>query len=199
MFNNQLKKQAQLRESILAIVVMLVICYAGYTTFYAPKKKMSDEFTIKLTELIEKKTGLEKLTKTLQSSSEKLSQEMNKQAEIQSHQDPRVQMIQKYKDPVFKNVSAFLNAVTQNEFRAGLSIEGLKFDLSLEKKGYSETKFFINAHGKFSSVIDFINNLEKVPALLTLDIMNVQVHKNDVNSVSIDLTGTYYQLGNDNG
>lgn len=199
MFGNQLKKQAQLRESILAIVVIVVLCYAGYSTFYAPKKARVDELKTKIAELTDKAAGLKKLTSTLSDSNKKINEQMQKQAEMHATQDPRIQMIQKYKDPIFKSVSSFLNAITQEEFRRNVSIESLKYDMSVQKKGYSETRFVINAFGKFTNVIEFIQKLEGVPALVTLENINVSIHKKDANMVSIDFTGTFYQLGNDNG
>ena len=52
MLDNQLKKPAKLRESILSIVVMLALIYAIYMNLYTPKKEGNIAISIQIAAVI---------------------------------------------------------------------------------------------------------------------------------------------------
>lgn len=195
MLDNQLKRQAQLRESILVMVVMLAMCYASYSTFYAPKKQLAQALKDQISEVITKKTGIEKLNRALEEKYTQQQMELQKQAQTAATQDPTVQIIKKYKDPVYKNMADFLNAIAQVQFRSAVEITTMRYEPPQSSKGYSSSGFFLNITGRFAHVLEFIEKLEKIPALVTLDKVNVYVNKNDARQVMLDLNGTFYELG----
>jgi len=195
MLDNQLKKQAQMRESILAGVVILAICYMSYINFYTPKKESADLLATQIDLIQEKKSGIEKLNRALRKKYDEQRQEMIKQANLAATQDPNLKLIKEQKKPIFKNVTEFLSTVTKIDFRAKVNINSMRYDSPMMKTGYSETKFFLKVNGTFGSVIEFIEKMEAVPALVSLDKINIQVSKNDANMVTLDLNGTFYQLG----
>lgn len=199
MLNNQLKKQAQVRESVLAIIVMLAICYMSFSIFYSPNEKKSTEFTVKLKEVKEKKTGIQKLNSALKTKYEQQAKELKQAAKMEASLDPKVRMIRDYEDSIFKNISEFLNYVTGIDFKSGVEITSMKYDIPAKRKGYAATKFFFNISGRFSTVTEFINRLEGVPALVSLDRISIRVNPKDSNLVNMDLEGTFYELEKDNG
>lgn len=199
MLDNQLKKQAQLRESVLAAIVMLALCYAAYINFYTPQKKLSDEFTTTLTEVEQKKTGIQKLIKALQVKYKKLQTEMIRQTQDLAKEDPKILMIKKYKDPVFKNVSEFLNAITQDNFRSTVDITTMNYELPMGKKGYTQTAFLLNVNGRFANIIEFIEKIEALPVLVSIDKIKLEINKKDASKVTLNLNGTFYKLESDHG
>jgi len=195
MLDNQLKKQAQLRESILALAGILAICYASYINFYVPKKQSADLLATQIDQVVQTKTGVEKLNKALQKKYDEQRQEMLKQANLAAKEDPSLKLIKNLKIPIYKDVSEFLNAITKIDFRSKVNINSMRYELPTEKSGYNETQFYLNVYGPFGSVIEFIEKLEGVPALVSLDRINIQVSKNDANMVTLNLNGRFYQLG----
>lgn len=200
MLDNQLKKQAKIRESALAGVVILAICYASFMTFYTPQKKLADELSATNAKMKIEIRDLENQNNILTQKFQHQNEEFDNKARLEADRDPRVQLMKNSKESKFKNVSDFLNVITQDKFRSSININGLKYDLPSQKEGYTEVKFFVNASGRFANIIDFTQKLETMQALITLDVINIEVNKKDANQVTLDLSGTFYQLaGNDNG
>lgn len=198
MLSNDLKKQAKARESVLVVFVILAMCYAGYSTFYAPKKKLAVDLVKQLEEIIEKKSGIEKLNAALKEKYEQQAKELKSQAQMEASLDPKVKMIKDYENSLFKNISEFLNYVTQGEFVSNVDITSMKYDTATIRTGYTLTKFYLNSSGRFSDITDFIDRLEGVPALISIDKLNLNVGSKEANKVNLDLEGTFYELQREN-
>lgn len=195
MLGNQLKKPAQVRESILALIGIVLLCYAAYSNFYTPKEKEVKKIETELKEIVEKSKGIQKLNSALESKYAQQQIELNREAQRMMVTDPRIQMLKDSKYSVYKDISAFLEAVTRPEFRSQLEIERVSYEKPVPKKGYKEVRFFINANGRFPSVLDYLNKLEDVPTLVSLDVLNLQTHPKDTNKVTLNITGTFYEIG----
>lgn len=196
---SSLKKQAHLRESILAMIGILAICYMGYSFFYTPAKTRVKDLAAKISGEEEKATGVIKLIEALQ---KKQNEEMaggGHQVKSTSMANARIDLIKDYKDPLYKNTSEFLNAITQFDFKSNLKIESLNYSAPTKNKGYTSSQFHLVASGQFVKIIEFMQKLEDIPALVSLDSIDININKSDANLVSIDLSGTYYQLENENG
>ncbi|MBF0106272.1 MAG: type 4a pilus biogenesis protein PilO [Deltaproteobacteria bacterium] len=195
MFDNQLKRQAQIRESIMVGIMMVLMCYATYAFFYAPKKKMAQDLKAQIAEITEKKSGIEKLNKALLEKYEEQKKEMKKQAMMVETLDPRIKMIKDQKDYGYGSINQILSHITQEDFKLKVSINSLKYDLPISQKGYKATFFYIMATGRFVDVMEFVENIEDIPALISLDNISINTNKSDSNRVNVDLKGTFYQLG----
>ena len=198
MLDNQLKKQAQIRESLLAIIVIIGLCFACYMNLYKPKQIKTADLNKQIKEIVEKKTGIEKLNHALEAKQKLQSLEMQKQEQMAETLDPRILMIKNQQDSDYKDISQFLNQITKPDFKSSISINSLKYDATSKMKGYDQTKFFLVLSGRFANIIEFIDKLEDIPALISLDKIDIKTNPNDANMVNLDLSGTFYQLGNDN-
>lgn len=194
MFGAELKKQAKARESVMFLIVILGLCYAGYSTFYQPKKKLAVDLRKQLDEQIEKKLGLEKLNKALRDKNEQQIKDAENQAQMEASIDPKVKMLKDYENSVFKNISEFLNFVTQGDFISSVDISKMRYDPAQKRTGYSSTGFFLDVNGRFNNIIEFINRLEGVPALISIDKITLKVGSKDSNLVNLDLQGTFYEI-----
>lgn len=199
MLVNQLKKPAQVRESVLAIIVMLTICYMSYNTFYSPKKKLATELSDKVTKIEAEIKSVTQLNQTLQKKYEEQEVEMKKESKEVASQNQKLQMIQRSMSPEYRNISDFLSAVTHPRFRIKLVIDSFKYDAPKKEKGFTSSVFKITASGKFQNMVEFIRKLEEVPALVSLDNISIKISDKDTSLVFLDLSGTFYQLEQDNG
>lgn len=197
-FDNQLKKQAQIRESVMVAVLMVVMCYMFFAYFYTPKSKKQAELKTQIKEIVEKKSGIEKLIRALKLKHDQQKKEMKKQAIMAETLDPRIRMIKDQKDYGYRDINAFLSRITRDDFKARVNISSLKYDRPIVKKGYKSTAFYLMSTGRFIDVMEFIQKLENIPALISLDNINIQINKSDSNRVTLDLRGTFYQLGSEN-
>lgn len=195
MLGSQLKKPAQIRESALAMVGMALLGFAIYNNFYYPKEKEVKKIEVEVKEIQDKAAGIKKLNTALQKKYALQQLELNREAQRMMVTDPRIQMLKDSKYSVYKDVSAFLEAITKPEFRSQLDIERVSYEMPVRKKGYNEVRFFVNANGRFASVVDYLNKLEEVPTLVSLDVLNLQTHPKDTNKVTLNITGTFYEIG----
>lgn len=198
MLTNQLKKPAQVRESLLAILVMLAICYMSYINFYSPKKDLATEIFDKVTKIEADIKSVTQLNETLQKKYEEQEKEMKKESKEVASQNQKLQMIQRSVSPEYQNISDFLKAVTHPRFRSKMIIDSFKYDAQRKDKGFASNQFKITASGKFQNVVEFIKKLEEVPALVSLDNLSIKLSDLDTSLVSLDLSGTFYQLEHGN-
>lgn len=194
MFDNQLKKQAHVRESILTFVAMLVVCYAGLSMFYQPRADKNQELIKQVQELEERKTGTQKLIAALQQKIQEKGQEVDQQIAQVLETDPKVQLLKKSKDATFQNISDFLNAVARDATKPSLSVNSMKYDASQAMDGYVSTRFTINVSGHFGDLVDFIKTIEDKSALSAINKLHLLVDGSDSSKVALEIEGTFYQL-----
>lgn len=198
MLNNQLKKQATVKESALIGVLVLALCYVAYTYLYSPKKisvVTTEEQLVKVEQ--DKKQKLQ-VVQELRNNQKKQTEEAVKlnARTTTTEQNPMLQMNQRFKNAEFKNMSEFLNTMAKPEFRTSVEIASLKYTESKVEMGYVSTGFHLVANGQFIRIISFLEKLEGVSALVAIEAVNMSANKsNDV--VILDLKGTFYQLEDD--
>lgn len=194
MFSSQLKKQAHMRESILAILVILAICYMSHSIFYVPTKTKAKKLSEEIAQVDEKISGVKKLVETLKQKQKDETQEISKDSTEITPKNKRLQIITQVDQSSYQDVSEFLNAVTQPYFKSNVNIDSLKYDSPIMQKGYSVSNFHLVANGQFAQILEFIEKMEEMSVLITLDAINMNINQTDTNLVSIDLNGSYYQL-----
>jgi Tfp pilus assembly protein PilO len=197
MLDNQLKKQAQLRESILAFVAILVVAYGAYSLLYAPRSAQNEELATQLQELQDRRAGVEKLIDVLQKKVDQRLNEASEETDANISHNPKLQMLQKSRNPEFKSVSDFLNSITRDATKPTVTINSLSYDALQAHDGYESAKFIIYVNGHYADLIDFIKLIENKAALITLDKLNLLVDNTDTTKVSLELNGTFYQLRSD--
>ncbi len=194
MFDNQLKKQAHMRESVLTFVAMLVVCYVGLSMFYQPRAAQNKELTQKIQELEERRTGTKKLIAALQQKIQEKGQEADNQITRAIENDPKMQLLKKSKDAAFQNISDFLNAIARDASKPSLSINSMKYDASQALEGYFVTRFTIHVSGHFGDLVEFIKVIEDKSALSAINKLHLLVDGTDAAKVSLEIEGTFYQL-----
>ncbi len=198
MLSSQLSKQAKVRETIMILAIIAGILYLAFDYLYFPKKEKNTELIEQISALTEREASIRKLMKALEQRHTKMQDEVKQQSLTTKSKDTRILMITKYKKSLYKNVSDFLNSVMQQTYQSSVNVDAIKQDTPKEKKGYEETGFSLKFNGRFPNIIDFIQNLESIPALITLDTLEIRVSKLDVNMVNVDIAGTFFKLENAN-
>ena len=199
MLSNQLKKPATAREIILAIVGMVMMIYLSYNNYYVPKHAQADQLAQSLKELQDKVAGLQKLNTVLTQKKSQAEQQSTAAPVVSANQDVRVQMFQRSKKQKYENITAFFKELTSPMFRSGVTLDSMKYDASLKRAGYVETKFSFVAHGNFTKVMAFLKKIQDNSALVALDAINFNVASGESDAVSLSIAGEFYQLEDGNG
>jgi Tfp pilus assembly protein PilO len=203
MLGTNLKKPAKAREIILATVAMLTSIYFALTNFVQPKAQEAVDLTGQLHELQEKTTSLQKLNDVLrekkrQAEAEAAKQKRPEEEPSEPDLDPRVQLIKHNKKQRYVDVSEFLQDVSSRGFRSSVVIDSVKYDPKQMRNGYAETRFNFIIHGDYVKILSFIKKLEGVPALVSIENVNMNVSAGETQNVAVSLVGVFYQLEEDN-
>lgn len=204
MLGTNLKKPAKAREIILASVAMLTSIYFAMTNFVQPKAMEAAELATQLKGLQEKTASLKQLNDVLRQKKKQAEAEaaaQKKQAVEQVEDpslDPRIQLFKQSKRQRYGNVSEFLQEISSRGFRSSVVIDAVKYDPKQVRNGYAETRFNFIIHGDYAKILSFIKKLENVPALISLENVNMNVSAGETQTVAVSLVGVFYQLEEDN-
>lgn len=198
MLGNQLAKQAKAREAVLILVAFLGLIYIVIDYIYIPKKQKCELLSTQINAIEEKRNALEKLNKALELKHTKMQSEMQKEAQQAEKEDPRILMLKKYRRSMFKNVSDFMNTVMQTTYQARVVIDSIKHETPMALKGFTSTPFIIKFNGRFTNILDFVNKIESIPALITIDKIEIRVGAQDSNLINVEINGTFFKLEKEN-
>lgn len=197
MLSSSLKKQATLKESVLMVIMALAMCYLIHSLVYAPKKEATQKIQEQLTK-IEDEIKREKIViQEMKSKQVKVEDETVKQLKSTMAISPVVQMIQKTRTQAFGNISEFIFTISKSEFRSSLSFQSLNHSEEQKNDGYKSTVFHLVVTGQFVRMINFLEKIEDLTALIAIDAVKLSANNtNDL--VTLDLTGTFFQMEDDN-
>lgn len=198
MLGNQLKKPAKVREIIMAAIAMVFIFVASLQNFVFPKQQEVVELSQQLQTL---KDSIEATQKHIQAVKDATAQLATTDTQSTKPdtiaEDPRLKML-KNKKQKYNGISDFFSDLSGITFRGSVEIDSIKHDPSVDRGGYHAIKFTLLAHGDFQNILSFIKKMENVPALVSLDMVLIDVGKGDQDNISLSLTGTFYQLEDEN-
>jgi type IV pilus assembly protein PilO len=194
MLGTKLAKQAPLKEAILLIILIFGLFYLALTYLHAPKKKEVKNLKAKVVEIEKKLSTTKKLNKALENKFSQSQKRLDQELEEAAQDDPLVLMLKQFKNPIFKNISEFLHAVIQLKLKTNIDITSMNHHNPIKEKCYFGTNFHIDLNGRFSNVLSFLKELERIPSLLTIDKIDLSVGKNNTSEVIVKLQGTFYRL-----
>lgn len=176
---------AEPREKILALIVILGILVSFLRAVYIPMRQEQTQLSTRIRNLELEKGSLEKFTQAL------LKQMPEEKGEVLS---PQLKILKGEMAPYAKETSILLSQLSASEFLKGLAVKKMS-DLPPEKKeGYLLSHFSLNTQGPFQTIFDFLERVEKFPALMTTDNLTLKVLDTKAAQVELELNGTLFHL-----
>lgn len=185
----ELKKVANLREQILAGLVMLAIFVMFVRVIYSPKKDEVTRLKSQVKNLKMEKDALDKFTQALRETA--LKEQLQAAKELPSI---KVQVLKGDVKSVAKETPALLSLVTSQPFLKGILVKEMSDLAPKQEKGYKKADFFINAHGFFRNMIEYLDRMRKLPALLVVENIDLKVVDEKAARVELELNGTLFQM-----
>ena len=185
---DDLKKIANSRETMLAILFYLALVFMFLRLFYWPHREELQMLSERISSMQLEKEALEKFTlaaAALQQTEPSLAQRQP---------NPKIQILSGKKTNSAKTLSALFNKITQHDFTGPLVIDSMSQLSKVNQNGYSKTPFTINAHGTFDNMLAFIDRLDRFEALTAVDTVALFLQNQYQNDVSLELTANLYQL-----
>lgn len=182
----ELKARAKPREQILALIVFLGIGVLFFRVGYLPKRIASAQAKVQIQNLELEKQALEKFTQAL------LKQlPMAKQKPLPS---PKFRILKGEMAPYAQETSLLLAQWSSPQFLKGLEIKKMS-DLAAQKtEGYWKSNFGIQVVGTFRQIFNFLEQIGKFPALVTVDAITLKAIDTKASRVDLELSGTMYHL-----
>lgn len=197
MLSSTLKKPAQKREIVLAILICGALFFMFFRVLYSPKAAKVADFEKTIAELDTEIESLNKFNEAIRENRKKQLAALDTKAQKRADDDPRLQLIQKSRAPEFRLFADFIKYTMSQRFRSSVDIQALTYSEPTSYNGFSATGFNMVANGPYSNTISFLNRLEAIPALLTITEFKLQVNPSDSNLVTMTLKADFFQLEED--
>lgn len=186
----ELKKTANRREQLLGALVIVGILIMFVRVVYGPKKDFNAGIKVKRDALKAEKESLEQLTKVL---TEKMAK--TESTNTFDRLSTKLEILKGEKEPLAKETSALLAHITGKPFLKGVVLKEVSDQSPKTLGGYKSAAFFLNAEGSFSNIVRYMERVEQLPALLTIDDVSLQSITVKSKQLSAELTGTLFALG----
>ena len=159
-----LKKTASLQELILGILIMFALLFIFMTRFYSPKAKV-------LEDLKKDMKSLEVDKKSLKVQTDELRQQRQKKTQVipVDSNNLKIQILKGGRVPDFSKMTTLLAKIASPSFQKELQLTELTTLGTSEANGYTKNPLRIKAKGTFSELANFLERLDSLPGLVSVD------------------------------
>lgn len=183
----EFKAKAKPREQILALIVLVGIGVLFFRVVYFPKRIASVQGATKLQNLQLEQQALEKFTQALLKQLPLMKKETTP--------SPQLRILKGEMAPYAEATALLLAQWSSPQFLRGVDIKKMS-DLPPQKvEGYWKSNFAVQVIGTFRQVFSFLEQIEKFPALVTVDNITLKAINTKASRVDLELSGTLYHLG----
>lgn len=183
-------RTANRREQLLGVAVILVLLAMYFRVLYSPKQLSNVQLKTQVENLKLEKEALEKFTEVLK---QKIPET---KTAFDSPLLTKIQILKGEQEPVTRETSDLLTYITSQDFLKGIRIREMS-DLAVKKQeGYQRQNFFIQMEGSFTNITRYLEKMEAMPALMTIDNILVKTETPKAARVELELNGSLFALGN---
>lgn len=186
----ELKQTAEVREQLLSLVMIVAIFAMFFRVIYFPKRESSQQLRNQIMGLKMERDALQKFTEALSS---KL-QESGRQ-EPPKQLSTKLQILKGTLQSLSEETSDLLSHLISTPLLKGLVIREMSDVPPKKETGYLKSGFFINAEGTFKNVTKYLERIDALPVLLTIDNISMKALAPKANKVSVEMNGSLYALG----
>lgn len=183
-----LKKTANAREMILALLFIVALFSMFLRTFYLPRSEEIQKMKQRIEAMRLEKEALEKFTSAL------TLQDPGKLEAMEGPPNVRLAILSGTKKPAQKSVPELLETLTSPSFRQGLHIDSLHFSPPAVEKGITKTSFALNAGGAFPRLIPFLEKIDNLEALVSVEGISLNIESAGGTVVSLEISGNFYSI-----
>lgn len=185
-----LKKQAPRREQILILLLLPALFMLFYRVIYAPKKLLITQLKGRVQTLTLEKKALEKFTQALiQKLPEATPSALSKSI------DTKIKILNGDLKTEAKDASEILQRLSAKPAIDDITITGMKDKSSEKAAGFQKRKFTIIAVGSFRNITKYLETIDEIQALFTIDNIALQAVAEKAAKITVQLDGSLYGLG----
>lgn len=186
----ELKRTAEPREQILSLVMIMALFGMFFRVIYFPKRAANVQLNSQITSLRLERDALQKFTEAL---AFKLKE--SPQREPPKQLASKIRILKGEAKPLTKVTSDLLTHLTAPAFLRGLLVREMSDLPAKQEIGYQKAGFFINAEGTFDGITKYLERMDAMPVLLTIDNVSMKATAPKAARVSAEISGTLFSLG----
>jgi len=180
-------QKASFREQILASVVVFGLLIIFFRVVLFPLQAERQQIQSRLNNLQLERAALEKFTHVLVT---EFSNRPQKPMERESQS--KVWILKGEQPSSFEEVAPLLKEITQPYFLKGTRVKKISDIPSKQVGNYRGTEFFLNVHGSFQNTIAYLNRIQEIRALLTIDQVSLKITDSQSATVDMEINGTLF-------
>lgn len=183
-----LSKTAQPREVLLLVlaVIMVLFVFVRYVLSPLGEKIRGSE---------EKLTQLQLEAKILKSQFELLKkQETKKRTSVEPAENVKLEILKGDREAPVRNVNELIQTIAAPAFQHGMTVDALSVKQPESRGGYIATPFEFTSHGPFDHTISFLDKLDRLPALVLVDSVNLEMDAKGKKEIGLELAASFYQM-----
>ena len=173
-----LHQKTNAREQILALLALLALVVLFFRIIYVPNRDLKAQLENQRENLILERGALLKFNEALLAT---ITQTAPKE---ESRPTEKMQM----------EISTLLRTLTSHDFLGGVMVKKMSDIPAITDKGFQRISFFIEINGRFQNIIDYLNRVQQLAALITIDQITLKVSETKAARIDLELNGTLFQL-----
>lgn len=191
-----LKEKANPREQVLGFLVIIALFVMFLRVLYFPKRGEAQGFRGQIQNLKLEKEALTKFTEALIQATQKTGPDKQKNPLSLS---VKLRVLRGELPSVTEETAPLLSLLTSPQFLTGITIKSMSDLPPKKEEGYQKSSFFMNAQGSFPHIIQYLEKIEQVPALMAIDNVALKTIDTRASEVDLELNGTLFQMKDKNG
>jgi Tfp pilus assembly protein PilO len=188
MNKTDLKKVATSRELLLAIMVLMALLLVFYRVLFEPRSELNEELQKQMTTLDAQIKSLEKEVKALKDNQSRNIAAQNTTTSL----NKKVQILKGERPTSIVSISNLMNHVTQ--VSRGILVHSLSTGNDMDSSNFKKTPLTIKARGNYAQVMAFLEEMDKIEALVSIDKINLQMDEIVKGDINLEMVATMYQV-----
>lgn len=188
MDKTSLSKTAQPREVLLLLLAVIMVLFVIVRYVISPLGE-------KIRGSGEKLTQLQLETKILKSQLDLLKkQETKKRTSLEPGENVKLEILKGDREAPVRNINELLQTIATPSFQHGMTVDTLAVKPAESRGGYIATPFEFTSHAPFDQTISFLDKLDRLPALVLVDSVNLEMDTKGKKEIGLALAASFYQM-----
>ena len=183
-----LAQKATLREQVLGGAAILGLLVIFVRVIYLPYQVTQKKINQEVSNLMMEKEAIQKFTTALS----KTLTETEPTPERKSR-SAKIQILNGTVEPVAEDMAPLLAELTARSQLKGITVTKMNDLPPKQENGYTTSGFFINMQGRFRDIVNYLERVQQIPALFSIDTITLKNIDPQVAHVDVELGGVLFK------
>lgn len=185
---SNLSKTAQPREVVLLILAAIAVLFVFFRYVISPLGEKVRGTGDKLGLLKQEERLLKNQLTVLK------KQESRKRTTVEAGENVKLEILKGDREAPVRNVNELIQTIAPPSFQHGMTVDTLSVRPTESRNGYLATPFEMTGHGPFDQTMSFLEKLDRLPALVLVDSVDLEMDTKGKREIDLELTASFYQM-----